>query len=530
MKKILAGFFIAALVVSVIAATTTPLLRAFLQSNLDGNSFSITNLSALSASTITNTGLTSAHAIATDSNGKEIAASLVESDIASLATDLSQRVLTNDSRNLVFTGPTNHFSGKVGMSEDVNPDTGIEQLTFGPNPSYHLGIGYTEYGSTAGFIASTWSDNLVEFDIRLGGTAPANNVARFIGTQGDLFVSGQFIATNGFGAYSTIDADFTTGIIMQAGKTHTVKRYLTWKDYNGVDTHRVGANANNSFVIYDNVTGIHPFYSASSIEGGGLDLNSVAGGVMRLQFENVIGGSTAGVEIYGGTTTPPLLAGFKNSGIWLTNTTVAGLTNAGLKSADAIATDSNGKEIAATAISMAHIAQPGVILTNGGITAIVQSNTFAVDAAHQFIASNLTTGRVLMGRADSGITNVSASGAVPVNADGTATTAAQISALVTINSDSFTNSITSQSANYAIQASDRYVLLTGAHTATLPTAVGIPGRQFTVKCSSSGTNAILTTSSQTIDGFTKWTNTAVGKFVTVISDNANWRVVGWGPN
>ena len=89
-----------------------------------------------------------------------------------------------------------------------------------------------------------------------------------------------------------------------------------------------------------------------------------------------------------------------------------------------------------------------------------------------------------------------------------------------------TNTITTQSANYAILNTDNLILLTGAHTTTLPTAVGIPGKLFTIKCSSAGTNAILTTSSQTIDGAAKWTNTATLKYTTVISDGANWRVVG----
>lgn len=89
-----------------------------------------------------------------------------------------------------------------------------------------------------------------------------------------------------------------------------------------------------------------------------------------------------------------------------------------------------------------------------------------------------------------------------------------------------TNSVSTQSANYAVQSSDTVVLLSGAHTATLPTAVGIPGKSFTIKCTSSGTNGILTTLSQTIDGATKWTNTAINKFTTVISDGANWRVIG----
>jgi len=259
-----------------------------------------------------------------------------------------------------------------------------------------------------------------------------------------------------------------------------------------------------------------------------------------------------------------------------------GMTNKDLLSADAVASDSNGKLIAATAISMGHIAQPGFIVTNGESQAITVSNAFRVDAAHALSLSNATASRVAMFSAANQVTNVSASGSVPIDADGTATTFAQINNLgksittnnatltsgrvqvgdggrgvqdatasgaVPIDADgtattgaqiktlidglspgvnitTFTNKVNSQSANYALLSTDYLVLLTGAHTATLPTAVGIGGKTYVIKCSSAGTNAILTTSSQTIDGAAKWTNTAVNKFTAVISDNANWWVIG----
>ncbi len=99
-----------------------------------------------------------------------------------------------------------------------------------------------------------------------------------------------------------------------------------------------------------------------------------------------------------------------------------GITNASASGAVSINADG-------TATTFAQVVALGPFLTNNETVATVFSNTVAVDAAHQFIASNLTTGRVLMGRTDSGITNVSASGAVPVDADGTATTFAQIAGL-----------------------------------------------------------------------------------------------------
>lgn len=93
-----------------------------------------------------------------------------------------------------------------------------------------------------------------------------------------------------------------------------------------------------------------------------------------------------------------------------------------------------------------------------------------------------------------------------------------------------TNKVATKSADYSVATTDSLVLLTGNHAATLPTAVGIQGKSFTVACSSAGTNAILSTSAQTFLGYgnasaAKWTNSVVGRSTTVVSDGANWVVV-----
>jgi len=100
-----------------------------------------------------------------------------------------------------------------------------------------------------------------------------------------------------------------------------------------------------------------------------------------------------------------------------------------------------------------------------------------------------------------------------------------LSTLAAGNISASTNSVTVQGANYTIAATDSFILLSAAHTATLPTAGTIPGKVFTVLCTSSGTNAILTTSNQTINGFSKYTNTAQFKFTSFLSDGTNWWVV-----
>lgn len=90
-----------------------------------------------------------------------------------------------------------------------------------------------------------------------------------------------------------------------------------------------------------------------------------------------------------------------------------------------------------------------------------------------------------------------------------------------------------------------YVSKTGAYTATttdevisadatsaafqitLPTAVSKAGQTYTIKRANAGANAVTvgTTSSQTIDGSTTYSLSAQYKYVTVVSNGANWLII-----
>ncbi len=91
--------------------------------------------------------------------------------------------------------------------------------------------------------------------------------------------------------------------------------------------------------------------------------------------------------------------------------------------------------------------------------------------------------------------------------------------------------LATKTANYTILNSDTVILgdaTSGAITLTLPTAVGIAGKKFTLKKVGSSTNAvnIATTSSQTIDGNT--TDKLRGRYgyMEVMSDGANYIILG----
>ena len=65
----------------------------------------------------------------------------------------------------------------------------------------------------------------------------------------------------------------------------------------------------------------------------------------------------------------------------------------------------------------------------------------------------------------------------------------------------------------------------GTFTLTLPTAVGIAGRQFVIRNSGTGTITLGRTSSQTIDGVAADLVIAGKGFVEVVSDGAGWQVL-----
>jgi hypothetical protein len=91
--------------------------------------------------------------------------------------------------------------------------------------------------------------------------------------------------------------------------------------------------------------------------------------------------------------------------------------------------------------------------------------------------------------------------------------------------------VTSQTSAYTATATVTVILCnstTAGFTVTLPTAVSVIGRKYTIKKTDSSANAVTvgTTSSQTIDGSTTYSLPSQYNFVTVMSDGANWMRIG----
>jgi hypothetical protein len=98
---------------------------------------------------------------------------------------------------------------------------------------------------------------------------------------------------------------------------------------------------------------------------------------------------------------------------------------------------------------------------------------------------------------------------------------------VTITSGGITRTIVSTSDNTDLAATagtDYVYIITGAHTLTLPTAVGNTNR-YTVKNNDSSARSLFTVGSELIEGQQFFISIASGASVDVISDGTNWYVI-----
>lgn len=81
---------------------------------------------------------------------------------------------------------------------------------------------------------------------------------------------------------------------------------------------------------------------------------------------------------------------------------------------------------------------------------------------------------------------------------------------------------TAKTSTYSITTSDYMINCTsGTFTVTLPTAVGVTGRVYTIKNSGTGIITIATTSAQTIDGASTQTVATLASY-QLMSNGANW--------
>jgi hypothetical protein len=94
--------------------------------------------------------------------------------------------------------------------------------------------------------------------------------------------------------------------------------------------------------------------------------------------------------------------------------------------------------------------------------------------------------------------------------------------------------IVNKTANYTAAAGDSTITVdtsTAAVTITLPTAVGISGRMYTIKKVTSDGNAVTVdgNASETVDSGATYSLPAQWSYVTIQSNGANWLIIANGP-
>ena len=95
------------------------------------------------------------------------------------------------------------------------------------------------------------------------------------------------------------------------------------------------------------------------------------------------------------------------------------------------------------------------------------------------------------------------------------------------NNGSFAGNYIATATGITLDATNYVVAVTATgQTVTLPDAVGIDGRIYTIKLTASGSCTVSTTGGETIDGGGTYSLASQYKYVTIMSNGANWIVIG----
>ena len=154
-------------------------------------------------------------------------------------------------------------------------------------------------------------------------------------------------------------------------------------------------------------------------------------------------------------------------------------------------------------------------LTTG--SASVQTNTNSIFLGNSTMPSaNGNTNEVIIGH------NASGNGSNTVTLGNASITNSYLKGVVSMSGGMIMPYV-AKTGTYTAAATDYVIDCTsGTFTVTLPTAVGITGKIYIIKRSSSSAITVGTTSSQTIDGSTTYSLATQYNKVTVMSNGANW--------
>ncbi|MDO9187235.1 MAG: hypothetical protein Q7W13_14565 [Bacteroidia bacterium] len=416
------------------------------------------------------------------------------------------------------------YLNTIGSSNTANGFQALYSNVAGSNATA-VGVNAMQYANNT----STAFDNnnvAVGFEALRGSSTPAVNIGIYntaIGYQTLKFnASGRENVAGGYQAlYSNTAGINNTAYGFRALYLNTLGSYNT----------AIGDSAlySNTIGIYNTATGLSALYANTSGQyntatgGGALHYNTTgnyntATGVGALSFnitgeQNTATGAgalyfnisgkyntaTGNGALYRNITANNNSAygesALKNNDIGYGNT--ANGVDALKNNTNGFQNTSNGMNSLKNNISGANNTALGFNAFNSG-TAFSNSTALGYDA--QITADNT----IQLG--NTSVTNVLTSG--------------------TLTANGYTTAFSAKNSAYTLTASDDIVSVTGTTTITLPTAVGIAGRKYTVKNIDAATTVTVSANgAETIDGAPTKLLALQYQYLTVLSDGSNWLIV-----
>jgi hypothetical protein len=389
--------------------------------------------------------------------------------------------------------------------DNYNVAVGFEALRGSSTPANNIG----NYNTSVGY-QSLRANTIGSFNSAFGyKTLISNTIGQFNTAMGDSSLyfntTGSYNTANGAGSLaSNISGTYNTANGAGALHLNSAGLYNTANGYAALSSNTFGSfnTANGSGALNANTTG--QYNTATGI--GALTLNTTgeqntATGAGALYF-NITGKyntATGNGALYHNITANNNSAygesALKNNDIGYSNTA---------SGVDALYNNTIGYQNTSIGMNSLKNNISGANNTALGFNAFNSGTAFSNSTALGYDAQITADNTIQLG--NTSVTDVKTSG--------------------TITANGYTTAFSTKSAAYTLTATDDIVSVTGTTTITLPTAVGIAGRKYTVKNIDAATTVTVSANgAETIDGAPAKFLALQYQYLTILSDGANWLIV-----
>ena len=419
--------------------------------------------------------------------------------------------------NALYYSTTGNYNTAIGSKSESFNTTGTQNTSIGFQTLYSNTTGNSNtanginalYSNVAGSKATAIGMNAMQYTNNTSVTFNNSNVA--VG----------FEALRGSTGPSLNTGNGNTSVGYQTLRSNSSGSYNTASGF-GVLTANTGGNYNTATgnrALEKNTTG-----SFNTSNGAGaLDSNTVG------QYNTAIGSGALLFNTIGSENTATGVGAlyFNTSGLYNTasgngalysNTTASNNSSFGDYS---LYNNTTGFNNAATGGDALRNNTIGFQNTANGTNALKNNTTGSNNTALGFNAFN--TGTTFSNSTALGYeAQITASNTIQLGN----TSITDVKTSGTITASGYTTSFSAKNADYTLSATDDIVVVNGPAIITLPTALGITGRKYTIKNINAATVSVNPAGAETIDGTpAPKLLTIQYQYITVVSNGANWLIV-----